>query len=341
MFATVNHDHHRVRRSAINKFFSKAQIAKLESMIKEFADKLCEKVISLHSQSGAPLDVTTAYSCFTSDIISSYCFGEPFGLIDQPTWEPNFRSPLNAVLATTFLFRFFPPLKLLANVAPLFAKLVRKDIGIMLTESSEKMPARVRKARQDHEAGKTLDQPSIFAEILGSSLPDAEKTDRRLGGEGFSMVSAGTETTAWTLTVITFYLLDNQKILDRLTKELEAADAGNLSWFALEKLPYLNAVISEGLRLSYGVTARTPRIAPAETLTYRGHFEGRDVEYTIPPGTPMGMSNALNHHDEDVFPDSHRFLPERWLGVGESQRRRMESNLTSFSKGSRQCLGMK
>lgn len=66
----------------------------------------------------------------------------------------------------------------------------------MLAESNERMPARVRKAKQEHESGKLQDRASIFAAILGSSLPDEEKTDYRLGGEGFSMISAGTETTA-------------------------------------------------------------------------------------------------------------------------------------------------
>jgi hypothetical protein len=33
------------------------------------------------------------------------------------------------------------------------------------------------------------------------------------------------------------------------------------SWVELEKIPYLKGVIMEGLRLSYGVSGRTPRIA--------------------------------------------------------------------------------
>lgn len=66
----------------------------------------------------------------------------------------------------------------------------------MLKESNEAMPARVRKATGDIAAGKGQDNASIFAAIIRSSLPDVEKTDRRLGGEGFSMISAGTETTA-------------------------------------------------------------------------------------------------------------------------------------------------
>ena len=145
----------------------------------------------------------------------------------------------------------------------------------------------------------------------------------------------------WTLTVTTFYLLNQPDTLARLTKELHDADALHLSWFALERLPYLSAVILEGLRLSYGVGARLARIAPTETLVYRGEFHDHQVEYSIPPGTPMGMSNAINHHNEDVFPNSHSFKPERWLGIDNAQKRRMEGSLTSFNKGSRQCVAMK
>jgi hypothetical protein len=98
VFTTVDHDHHRIRRSATNKFFSRAQISKLESVVKGLVDKLCDKMIRLSrsslmqkspnsiltvksNQNRAPLDVTTAYSCFTSDVISGYCFGEPFGFV--------------------------------------------------------------------------------------------------------------------------------------------------------------------------------------------------------------------------------------------------------------------
>lgn len=46
-FSTAGHDLHRIRRNAVNKFFSRAQIARLESVIKEFANKLCDKIIRL------------------------------------------------------------------------------------------------------------------------------------------------------------------------------------------------------------------------------------------------------------------------------------------------------
>lgn len=134
--------------------------------------------------------------------------------------------------------------------------------------------------------------------------------------------------TQWTLTVITVYLLSQPETLKRLSDELRQADANSLPWFSLEKLPYLNAVISEGLRLSYGVSSRLPRIAPDETLVYRGHFRGQHLEYLIPPGTPIGMSNGINHHNEEVFTESTRFLPERWLNNDDVSRHSMESSLT-------------
>lgn len=47
MFATIDHKHHRIRRGAMNKFFSRAQIARLEPEVKRLTDQLCDKIIRL------------------------------------------------------------------------------------------------------------------------------------------------------------------------------------------------------------------------------------------------------------------------------------------------------
>lgn len=39
------------------------------------------------TNTGKPFDVTEAYSCFTADVISSYCFGESFGFLEQVCWD--------------------------------------------------------------------------------------------------------------------------------------------------------------------------------------------------------------------------------------------------------------
>ena len=98
-----------MRRNALGKFFSRAQVSRLEPTIRDLAEQLCEKIIV--AAQGAPFDLTTAFSLFTTDVISGYCLGENLGLIAQKGWQPNFREPLYAQLRLVYLFRFIPFLK--------------------------------------------------------------------------------------------------------------------------------------------------------------------------------------------------------------------------------------
>lgn len=122
-FGTQDHDLHRIRRAPIAKFFSHGMIAQLEGEIHSLAQKLCDKILA---QSGKqePIEVASAYSCFTSDAISSYCFGESFGLLQQPGWTPNFREATLAILKPVFLFRFFPILGKLSTLGEWYVCLV-------------------------------------------------------------------------------------------------------------------------------------------------------------------------------------------------------------------------
>ena len=47
------------------------------------------------------------------------------------------------------------------------------------------------------------------------------------------------------------------------------------------------------------------------------------------------MSSTLIHHNESIYPNSSSFNPERWI-----DNPRLERYLVSFTKGSRQCVGM-
>jgi cytochrome P450 len=200
------------------------------------------------------------------------------------------------------------------------------------------------------DAGIVHERATVFGSLLESDMPQHEKSLVRLTDEASAVLGAGTETTSWTLSVITYHLLTQPDTLARLTKELQTVvdDPKSLpQWTALEKLPYLGAVIFEGLRLSYGVSARTSRVPTEESLFYRGEWtpKGRKapvgVEYVIPQGYAIGMSSVITHHDESVFPDSHSFIPDRWLDDNMQRRKELERCMLSFSKGSRACLGMK
>lgn len=346
-FGTPGHDLHRLRRLPVAKFFSVAMISQLEGEVHSLVDKLCTKLLAERTKAAGTarqtVDMAAAYSLFTTDTISSYSFGEPFGLLDQPGWTPNFRDATLAMLKPSNLFRFFPYLLPLTNSAVLFVDYLPADMALLIRAMQITIPGHVNKTKADLDAGIHYDRPTVFASLLESDLPEDQKKPARLAFEANAIVGAGTETTSWILTVITFHLLDNPAILARLTEELQTAvpDPTKLpSWATLEALPYLGAVIQEGQRLSYGVSARSSRVAPHEDLVYRGEWAKKPVEVAIPRGYAVGMSAAIAHHDEAVFPDSHSFLPERWLlDDGQTRNRELERGLLNFSKGSRACLG--
>ena len=187
---------------------------------------------------------------------------------------------------------------------------------------------------------KSLKNPeyvTIFHQLLESNLPPIDKTPIRLGEEGRAVIAAGIETTAWALTVTTFHILSNPSVLKTLRNELEVAMPDALAQpqaVVLEQLPYLSACIREGIRLARGVTSRLPRISPDRPIRYG--------EWIIPAGVPVSMTTVDVAVDENIFPNSRDFVPERWLDnpktkEGESLNR----YFVQFSKGSRACLGIK
>lgn len=127
-------------------------------------------------------------------------------------------------------------------------------------------------------------QSTIFNHLIESdAIPDSKEGNDRLVQEAQVVVSAGTETTAWAMSVLTFHLLSNPEVLAKLKKELETAiqDPKHLpSLVSLEQLPYLTACIQEALRFSYGLASRLQRVSPEKPMI----FNDGKKDWVIPPG---------------------------------------------------------
>lgn len=181
--------------------------------------------------------------------------------------------------------------------------------------------------------GKKHDRDTIFEAFRRSDLPPAEKSDRIQLDSGMLLVTAGFETTGSTISAAIYHVIANPSIHSHLKNELRSAwsDPDSVpSWSALEKLPYLKAVLQESLRMSLGVLSRLSRVNHKETMQYN--------EWTIPKGVEISMSQRFIHYNPDLFPEPTVFRPERWL-EGE-QSRVLERHLVPFSKGSRACIGL-
>ena len=93
-------------------------------------------------------------------------------------------------------------------------------------------------------------------------------------------------------------------------------------------MPYLRAVIEEGLRLYPPVPIGMPRVSPGASV--QGHF--------LPEGTVTYVSAYSATHSEANFRNALEFSPERW--VGENSWDKKEAS-QPFLLGSRVCLGRK
>ncbi|MCJ1434247.1 hypothetical protein MMC27_003614 [Xylographa pallens] len=335
MFATTSHEQHRVRRAALSRFFSMASVRRLQPLLEERLRRLLDRIREAKA-SGEIVPLEYAFAAFTNDVVIEYAYGQSEHRLDQDNWGPEYHDAIveagkagSLMKQMIWIFHFINalPVWLQARLSP------SMELVLRIQKHVENIIVGIKTNPQSHYTD--LVHPTLFHDILKSNLPENDKSVARLKDEALIIVAAGTLTTSWALSLAVFHLLSSPEILSKLKVELKAAIPNvdsPVSLPQLEKLPYLTAVIQEALRLSYGVSSRLQRISPDKPLVFT---EASGRSWIIPKGTPVSMTSVLIHHDESIYPDSHVFRPERWI-----ENPRLERYLVSFSKGSRQCLGI-
>ncbi|KAK0637632.1 putative sterigmatocystin biosynthesis P450 monooxygenase stcF [Lasiodiplodia hormozganensis] len=150
------------------------------------------------------------------------------------------------------------------------------------------------------------------------------------------IVVAGSETTATLLSGVTYYLLTNPRVYDKLKKEVRGTFNSDeeITIDRIGDLPYLLAVLDEALRLyPPGANPHLRRIPP-EGAILGGKF--------IPGNTAVGMNQYVVHRSEENFARPDEFIPERWIdGDQEPWKNDRREALQPFSFGPRNCIGRK
>ncbi|KAI0406739.1 benzoate 4-monooxygenase cytochrome P450 [Xylaria palmicola] len=335
LLQTINHDLHRQRRAALNPFFSKRSIQQLEPMIMEKIDRFSNRLSQL-SRKGEVVNLSYATAALTMDVISSYSFGADIGNLKREDWGKDWLDAFRLVGQVRPVGRQFPwLLDITTAISPKYVAWFYPKISLVMRKLNWPIETireieEERKRNVNDKDKMATNAKTIFQDIFDSNLPESEKSLPRLNAEAAVILGAGTETTARTLSVTMYYLLENKKLLEQLRDELQVilpSVESSVTVAELEALPYLSAVVSEGLRLAHGVSSRQPRVATDEILRYR--------EWVIPTGTPIMQSLYLHHMNADLFPDPFTFNPQRWIDDP-----RLKQQLLSFGRGSRICLGL-
>ena len=149
-------------------------------------------------------------------------------------------------------------------------------------------------------------------------------SDRELRDELMSLMFAGHETTATAIAWALYWVHHLPEVKARLLEEIASLGAFP-DPMAIAKLPYLDAVCKETLRI-YPVAMLTFARVVQQPMQLLG--------YDLEPGLVL-MGNIFSvHQREDIYPDAKQFKPERFL-----EREFTSGEFVPFGGGARRCIG--
>ncbi|WP_013323653.1 cytochrome P450 [Gloeothece verrucosa] len=237
--------------------------------------------------------------------------GERYARLEKilTAWLNIFNSPFNA------FFLFFPVLQ--------------KDFGAWTPWGQFVEQKRLIHEILQSEIERRRHNPDSLGEDILSLLLSVEDeegqpmSDTEIKDELMTMLFAGHETTANTLAWAFYWIHYRPEIYQKLLAELNSLDE-NADFNAINKLPYLNAVVSETLRLY--------PVVPFLSRQLKEPFE--IMGYQFEAGTALLPCIYLIHQREDIYPQPKQFKPERFL-----EKQFSPYEYLPFGGGHRRCLG--
>ncbi|KAI9740614.1 MAG: hypothetical protein M1834_005195 [Cirrosporium novae-zelandiae] len=321
VFSMINPKQHAIRRKLLARPFSNTALREnWEPLVLQKA-RLAISNIKKEAQNG-PVDVMKWWTLMTADIIGQVAFGEPFEMLERGQKSKyiedlEWAAKVGGMRAeATFLYKAIKmlPLGIINDVASTDDRV--QTYGQHLVNASHRQ-----------QIGRT----NIFTNLVAQNEKgDGSMTDFEVAFEAAGFIVAGSGTTAVTLTYLVWAVLSNPSVKDRLEQEV-ATLRPDFNDVDLEGLPYLNAVISETLRLYGAAPGSLPRTVPKSGLRVGGFF--------IPEGTVACTQAYTIHRDPNIFPYPDRFDPNRFVSP-TLLTPQQKLAFAPFGGGSRICLGM-
>ncbi|XP_013855399.1 sterol 26-hydroxylase, mitochondrial [Austrofundulus limnaeus] len=170
----------------------------------------------------------------------------------------------------------------------------------------------------------------VKGEYLTYILSNTEMSLKDVYASITELLLAGVDTTSNTLTWALYELSMNPQVQDKLYEEVSSMVPADQTPTAAQvtHMPYLRAVIKEALRM-YPVVPINARIIKEQPVTVGG--------YKFPKNTTFNFCHYAMSHDENTFPQSNTFQPERWLRDGRQRPNPFGS--IPFGFGVRGCVG--
>ncbi|TVY15213.1 Cytochrome P450 monooxygenase hmp1 [Lachnellula arida] len=316
-----NDSYHSRKRKNFAIGFTEPAMRQQEPVIIKYVDQF---IAYLRERSTKPIDINEWYSFLAFDIIGEIVFGESFDSLETgqtSKWAKSTFSYATCLLIGGVVQKFWPFHKILGYLIP---PSVRRGAAEHEQCTKEKL---------DRRLAKSDSQPDMITPLAETLNTPLGITYTELRKSITDIIIGATDTSVLALNAMVYFLWHNQEVLTRLTDEIRTtfAASADITNDRVKQLPYLNAAITEMLRLSPPVPGFLRRIIPSEGCFITGSH--------VPGNTIVSYDLWAGGHSAENFFRPNEFLPERYLADPpkefQSDKRK---GYQPFSFGPRSCI---
>ncbi|KAH7207945.1 cytochrome P450 [Fusarium oxysporum] len=315
--------------------------AGIDRQLLNFISLIDRKYLSTTSESRL-LDLAEKTHFFALDVIGDVSFGEPFGYLTKDEDRFQYNEINASSLPVMNVVSVYPWLGRVVHRWPLSLLLPREEDQVGFGRLMGWVGCQFMVAQTDlfsfarHFVRKRLAEGITTRKDMMQMHISNGMNEEELIQQAFISIIAGSNTTAHALRMIILSLITNPNAYRSLIAEIRkvtSSVSNPISWAQTQTLPYLQAVVREGLRTWPPVAGLGFKQVPPEGDTINGFF--------VPGGTQVGQGFYAVGRSRLVWgDDADVFRPERWLLAGEDRLRDMVAALdTHFGHGKYSCLG--
>lgn len=350
LFSTTDENYHAKYRRCVNNAFAMSSLVSYEPLVDSTTDAFIEQTTKRYCETGEACNFSRWLQFFAFDVIGDLTWSKRIGFVERNEDVDGIVEFIGSFLGYAGPVGQMPWLDslMVKNPVKLFAQRYGFSSSVFpatkfALDQAKHRTGEMEKIKQDgrvdEESGKGIDLLTKFTQAQHDH-PEF-MTDRQVLSSCTSMIFAGSETTAISLSSLFYNLMQHPAVYEKLMQELDAAardgsieDRENkkVSWAESQKLKYLDAVVQESFRLHPAAGLILERVVPPQGMDIVGHH--------VKGGTIVGCNAWVLHRRAEIFgEDVDVFRPERWLEASPAQLKEMKATMFQFGAGARTCIG--
>ncbi|KAF4535861.1 Cytochrome P450 [Lasiodiplodia theobromae] len=310
LFTDRDPKRHAANRRKVASLYSMSSLLRMEEAVNDCVGLVEEKFREI-ARSGRAIDLQWWLQCYAFDVIGAITVAKRFGFLDKG------EDPFGLIRGLDGFLKYMANVGIYSEIHPILCKLTRSSANGGLAHAFAFASKNIQERVESNKKGKRPESDDFLTKVLRLH----EEQPHSFGMEDVLItcsanVVAGSDTTSISLSAIMWGLIKNPEAMTKLRSEVDEKLAkGEISepvtFAEAQKLPYLQAVIQEGLRTHPATGLPLGRVVPEGGV--------RIAERFFPGGTVLGINSWVAHYNKDVFgDDADLFRPERWLADKET-----------------------